>query len=203
MRGLDGVLVLGCHFGDCHYISGNYRCRDRMEVIKELLNIVGIDPQRLHVGWVSAAEGQQFAQTVASFTDQLTAIGPLGEGDGEMRENLVAAIGALSSDRVRWLIGERETLVESPAGNVYGDRMSPEQYQQLLLESLADEYKCSKVVQAIAQGFEPLSAREIGNRTRLAPREVLPYINLLKDSGRVVLADIVDRSPRYRVISDQ
>ena len=202
MRGLDGVLVLGCHFGDCHYMSGNYRCRDRMEVIKELLNIVGIEPQRLHVGWVSAAEGQQFAQTVASFTDQLTDIGPLGKGKIEngskIEENLAAAIAALSSDRIRWLIGEREALVEGD--NVYGDRMSPEQYHQLVLDSLADEYKCSKVEQTIMD--EPLSVKEMANRTDLAPREVLPYINLLKDNGRVVQADIVDRSPRYIVAAD-
>lgn len=205
MRGTDGVLVLGCHFGDCHYISGNYRCRDRMEMTKELLKIVGVDPERLYVGWVSAAEGQQFAQIVANFTEQLTAIGPLGEGDGEarergseearnrIRENLEAAIGALSSDRIRWLIGERETLVEKE--NVYGERMSEEEYQELLLDSLADEYKCSKVAQAIKD--EQLSVKEMADRTDLEPREVLQYIVSLKHSGRAVQADIVDRSPRY------
>ena len=202
MRGVDGVLVLGCHFGDCHYISGNYRCRDRMEVIKELLNIVGIDPKRLHVGWVSAAEGQQFAQTVATFTEQLTEIGPLGKGKTEngnsIKENLIAAIGALSSDRIRWLIGERENLVEEK--NVYGDRMSPEQYHQLLLASLTDEYKCSKVEQTIKD--KPLSVKEMASIANLEPREILPYINLLKDSGRVVQADIVDRSPRYIVVAE-
>ena len=173
-----------------------------MEVIKELLNIVGIDPKRLHVGWVSAAEGQQFAQTVATFTEQLTEIGPLGKGKTEngnsIKENLIAAIGALSSDRIRWLIGERENLVEEK--NVYGDRMSPEQYHQLLLASLTDEYKCSKVEQTIKD--KPLSVKEMASIANLEPREILPYINLLKDSGRVVQADIVDRSPRYIVVAE-
>lgn len=202
MNGLDGVLVLGCHFGDCHYISGNYRCKYRMETVKELLTIVGINPERLYVGWVSAAEGQQFAQTVASFTDQLMAIGPLGEAESEngdkINENLAAAICALSSDRVRWLIGEREILVEGQ--NVYGNQMPPEEYQQLLLDSLIDEYKCSKVEQAIKD--EPLSVKEMAGRIDLIPREVLPYINLLKDNGRVVRADVVGRSPRYIVVAD-
>ncbi len=202
MNGLDGVLVLGCHFGDCHYISGNYRCKYRMETVKELLTIVGINPERLHVGWVSAAEGQQFAQTVASFTDQLMAIGPLGKAESEngdkIKENLAAAICALSSDRVRWLIGEREILVEGQ--NVYGNQMPPEEYQQLLLDSLIDEYKCSKVEQAIKD--EPLSVKEMAGRIDLIPREVLPYINLLKDNGRVVRADVVGRSPRYIVVAD-
>ena len=197
MGGTDGVLVLGCHFGDCHYISGNYRCRDRMEMTKELLEIVGVNPERLHVGWVSAAEGQQFAQIVTSFTEQLMAIGPLGKDEsetaGDLKESLAAAIGALSSDRVRWLIGEREALVEEK--NVYGEQMSPEEYQKLLLESLTDEYRCSKVAQAIQD--EPLSVKEIAGKTGIAPREVLPYISILKHGGRAAQVDTVDRSPRY------
>lgn len=199
LRGADGVLVLGCHFGDCHYISGNYRCRDRMEIVKELLRIVGVDSDRLYVGWVSAAEGQQFAQIVASFTDQLMTMGPLGKGESEsadhIKENLAAGIGALFSDRIRWLIGERETLVERK--NVYDEQMPPEKYQELILESLMDEYKCSKVVLSIKD--EPLSVKEMASRINLEPREVLPYITQLKDSGRVVQADIVGRSPRYIV----
>jgi len=199
-RGSDGVLVLGCHLGDCHYISGNYRCKERMEMTKELLKIVGVDPERLYLGWVSAAEGQQFARIVASFTDQLKAIGPVGKAKSEtpdnIKENLAAAIDALSSDRVRWLIGERETLLEGE--NVYGEQMSEQEYQKLLLESLVDEYKCSKVVLSITD--EPLSVKEIAGRTRLTAREVLPYIGLLKHSGRAVQADVVDRSPRYKAV---
>ncbi len=197
LRGTDGVLVLGCHFGDCHYISGNYRCRDRMEITKGFLNLLGIVPERLYLGWVSAAEGQQFARIIADFTEQLLGIGPLGRGEseneGKIRENLSAAIGALASDRIRWLIGEREALVEEE--NVYGEKMPPEEYQELVLESLMDEYRCSKVVLSIKD--EPLSVREIANRTGLAPRDVLSYVGLLKHGGRAAQADTVDRSPRY------
>lgn len=196
LKGVDGVMVLGCHFGDCHYISGNYRCRDRMEVTKELLNIIGVNPDRLHLGWVSAAEGQQFAQIVSSFTEQLKDMGPLGDGESEtadaVKGNLSAAMDALANDRVRWLIGEREALVEN--GNVYGEKISPEDYQKLLLESLVDEYKCSKVALSIGK---PLSVKEIAAKTGIPSREVLPYINLLKEKGRAEQADIVDRSPRY------
>jgi predicted Rossmann fold nucleotide-binding protein DprA/Smf involved in DNA uptake len=81
--------------------------------------------------------------------------------------------------------------------NVYGEKMSPEDYQKLLLESLTDEYKCSKVALSIKD--EPLSVREIADRTGLPTREVLPYINLLKENGRAVQADIMGRSPRYIV----
>ena len=197
LKGSDGVLVLGCHFGDCHYISGNYRCRDRMEITKEFLKIAGVDPERLYLGWVSAAEGRQFAQIVASFTDQLVAMGSLGKAESEtstkVKENLAAAMNALSNDRIRWLIGEREALAESE--NVYGEWMSSVEYQELLLESLKDEYKCSKVALAIKDA--QLSVREIAGKTALPSREVLQYVGLLRHSGRAVQVDTVDRSPRY------
>jgi F420-non-reducing hydrogenase iron-sulfur subunit len=71
----DGVLVCGCHPGDCHYIGGNYRAEDRIKISKELLALLGIAPERLRLEWVSAAEGQKFAQVVTEFTEQLKDIG--------------------------------------------------------------------------------------------------------------------------------
>ena len=63
-EGADGVLVSGCHPGDCHYQEGNYYARRRMHVLRELLDFVGIDRRRLHLHWVSAAEGAKWADTV-------------------------------------------------------------------------------------------------------------------------------------------
>ena len=75
--GADGVLVLGCHIGDCHYQSGNHRTKKRIAVIKRLLSYLGIDPGRVRLDWVSAAEGSRFAQIVTEFTEELRELGPL------------------------------------------------------------------------------------------------------------------------------
>lgn len=75
-KGSDGVLVCGCHIGDCHYISGNERAEERIETTKKLLNLLGIEHERLRLEWASAAEGAKFANIVKEFTDQLTALGP-------------------------------------------------------------------------------------------------------------------------------
>jgi F420-non-reducing hydrogenase iron-sulfur subunit len=75
-EGADGVLVLGCHIGDCHYREGNHRTAKRMPVLRNLLSYLGIRPERLRLDWVSAAESTRFAQVVTEFTEEIRALGP-------------------------------------------------------------------------------------------------------------------------------
>jgi len=75
--GADGVLVAGCHPGDCHYTSGNMHARRRMAVMRRLLDYMGIDKRRFRVEWVSASEGTKFAGVVEEMTDELKKLGPL------------------------------------------------------------------------------------------------------------------------------
>jgi len=75
--GADGVLVAGCHPGDCHYTSGNMHARRRMAVMRRLLDYMGIDKRRFRVEWVSASEGMKFASVVLEMTGELRKLGPL------------------------------------------------------------------------------------------------------------------------------
>jgi len=75
-EGADGVLVSGCHPGDCHYQSGNYYARRRLEVFKKLLDFVGLNPARFKMAWISASEGAQFAQLIREFTAEVKETGP-------------------------------------------------------------------------------------------------------------------------------
>jgi F420-non-reducing hydrogenase iron-sulfur subunit len=75
-KGFDGVLVAGCHPGDCHYVKGNYYARRRMPLAQELLDFMGVEPARIRFDWVSAAESGRFAQVVQSLTEQVRAVGP-------------------------------------------------------------------------------------------------------------------------------
>jgi len=76
-RGADGVLVLGCHPGDCHYSEGNYKCQRRLPLTRKLAEQMGVDPRRIRLEWVSASEGTRFTRVVTEFTDQVRALGPL------------------------------------------------------------------------------------------------------------------------------
>ncbi len=75
-KGADGVLVAGCHPGDCHYQSGNYKTNRRIKLLKKLLDELAIDASRIRFEYVSASEGQKFAQIVTEFVDDLKKLGP-------------------------------------------------------------------------------------------------------------------------------
>ena len=75
-NGLDGVMILGCHPGECHYSEGNYLTRRRAHVLKRLLMYIGIEPERFQLRWVSAAEAAKFSAVVKETTDKITALGP-------------------------------------------------------------------------------------------------------------------------------
>jgi F420-non-reducing hydrogenase iron-sulfur subunit len=75
--GADGVLIAGCHPGDCHYSEGNYKAMRRYPMLVNLLEQFGIAPQRDRLEWISASEGERFAEVVTEFTEQLRMLGPL------------------------------------------------------------------------------------------------------------------------------
>ena len=74
-EGADGVLVSGCHPGDCHYNEGNYYARRRLELLARMLPAFGIEPERFHYTWVSASEGSRWAEVVKEFTGRIVSLG--------------------------------------------------------------------------------------------------------------------------------
>jgi F420-non-reducing hydrogenase iron-sulfur subunit len=75
--GADGVFVMGCHLGDCHYAEGNYKTLRRIPLLQRLIKEFGIDPKRLRLEWVSASEGDKFAKLVNEMTEDVRKLGPL------------------------------------------------------------------------------------------------------------------------------
>jgi F420-non-reducing hydrogenase iron-sulfur subunit len=76
-QGADGVLIAGCHPGDCHYSNGNFKAMRRFPILQKLIEEFGIEPQRLRLEWVSASEGRLFAELVREFTEEVRVLGPL------------------------------------------------------------------------------------------------------------------------------
>ncbi|MBW1991057.1 MAG: hydrogenase iron-sulfur subunit [Deltaproteobacteria bacterium] len=75
-KGADGVLIGGCHIGDCHYLRGNYMTIKRVRFLQDLLKFTGFEPERLHLEWISAAEAPKFAEVVRKFTEKIRKMGP-------------------------------------------------------------------------------------------------------------------------------
>jgi len=87
-EGADGVFIGGCHPGDCHYVEGNYKTLRRITLLKILLQDLGIDPKRLRLEWISAAEGKKFAETMDEFTEQIRALGPLNLNEKALKREV-------------------------------------------------------------------------------------------------------------------
>ena len=79
-RDLDGVLVAGCHPGECHYVDGNVKALRRVTLMREMLLQWGVEKERLQIVWAAASEGSLLSEAAARMTDQLRAMGPLGFG---------------------------------------------------------------------------------------------------------------------------
>ena len=88
-EGADGVFIGGCHPGDCHYVEGNYKTLRRITLFKVMLKDLGIDPNRLRLEWISAAEGKKYAETMNEFTKQIRALGPLNLNDKALVREVV------------------------------------------------------------------------------------------------------------------
>jgi F420-non-reducing hydrogenase iron-sulfur subunit len=86
--GADGVLILGCHPGDCHYIEGNYKTMRRVPLLKKMLMQFGVEDERVRLDWVSASEGEKYASIINEMTEKIRALGPFKlNGEGQHGKN--------------------------------------------------------------------------------------------------------------------
>lgn len=103
--GCDGVLVCGCHPGDCHYTSGNYYAKRRLLVYKRLLEFSGFEPDRFQVRWISGSEAGKFRDTVMAVTERIKELGPI-ENDTTYDARRAQAVEALQQEQVRSALAE-------------------------------------------------------------------------------------------------
>ena len=195
--GWDGVMVLGCHFGDCHYISGNYEAELKVQATAWLLEKAGLDPGRLYVDWVSAGEGQRFADLIRMFVERIASLGPLGEPEGLEREDLLKGLAVAkavsATERIRWLIGRKREIAGEE--NVLGKVVEEADYDALLREAIDMEYKASGIVSLLQD--KALSVTEIAGEIDLSPREIFSLIVELERQKKVELKTIEGRTPKY------
>ncbi len=193
-KGYDGVLVFGCHPGDCHYLEGNIYAAQRMELVRYLLDISGVNQDRLHLRWVSATEGQQFAEYVTELTGLLKELGPL-DHEG-LATRLAAVSRAVNDVDLRWLMGMQRQLTER--GNVYNDRLDPAAYDQLLRSSAQEEYHRALIFEALQAG--PLTVREMAATTGLPVFTISLRLNDLEKTSLVNIQGHAGHSPKFGLV---
>ncbi len=198
IRGADGVAILGCHIGDCHYIHGNHYTIRKVRTIQKLLQMGGVNPERVYLDWVSAAEAARFAQVVTDFTDKIRSLGPIGEAEGrpalELKRNLQGARVAADGERLRWLVGREYTLEINP--NAFGEQMTEEKLWEIINKTAEDEYLRGRILVELKEEGD-LSCRELAGRLGVEPAEVLKHLVVLRRKGLTDVSGLKERSPVY------
>ena len=196
-KGADGVLVMGCHPGDCHYVEGNYQTELKVRMLKKLLAYTSLEEERLRLEWVSASEGTRFAEIIKDFTNQLRTMGPsplAGEKpDMNVLAGMLAAKGAIEDFRLRALVGREREMIEKE--NAYGEKTSQEDFDEVMDNAVKAEYMRNRIY--LLSKNEPLSVKEMAKRLDSDPADVLRHIVILRRRGLITVDRIEGTSPLY------
>lgn len=184
-NGNDGVFIGGCWPGECHYITeGNYLALSGMHLTKKLLAMVGVNPERLSLEWISASEGTRFAEVMNDFSAKLKGLGRLGEGENEDKDGLQAKLEVLTKLIPYIKLVERERLrVPLKSEEAYNDFFASDDFERLFQELIVDKFEIAKIM-SILRG-KPFSSGEISEVSGLSPSEVSMYLKNLTRQGFV------------------
>ena len=180
LAGYDGVMVLGCHPGDCHYLTGNVHAEQKMGLTRKLLAMEKIESERLLLDWVSAGEGERFSRVIREFVEKIRGLGPFPLNQ-EMKRRLEAIDASLEGEKIRWMVGKGYELTEKE--NVYGERLPKEKLEKLIEETIRDELIKNRIIGIVQAKY--LSAKEISDTLNLELKETLSYLALLVGEGKI------------------
>ena len=196
-KGADGVLVIGCHSPDCHFIEGNLQAERKIRMLKQLISRTGLEPERLQLDWAYASEIERFATIIDVFRNQVTALGPSPlagkKPDQGIMAEIMAAKAVAGDSRLRTLVGREKELIEE--GNVYNEKVEQEEFDEVMNESIDEEYVRSRIHLLVKD--KPMSVEGLAKHLGLDPKKVLRHIVVLRQRGLVALDRIEEEDPLY------
>lgn len=203
VHGADGILVIGCHFGDCHYISGNIIAKHKLDMARQTLAYAGLNPARLRFGNLSSAEAAKFAEYNTEFVEQIRQIGPLGAGDEigmpKLGEKLKIAHQALASPKLRWVIGKKPVFLDD--GNKYGEVFTEHEFNRTLSWIIIDEMAIHSILAALQK--RPAAVKDLAEELQIPAADTLKYVLALKRRGFVELNSVEGQSPVYKYKAEE
>lgn len=202
VRGADGVVMMGCHPSDCHYVTGYLHAERKVRILNQLLSKTGLEPERLMIVWAYASESERFTKIIDDFRYRITGLGPsplAGEKpDANFLLNMQAAKATVEGFRLRVLVSRERELTEE--ANMYGEKTSREELENVMDTTLETEYLRNKILLLLKE--DPLSVKEMSTRLDLDPRDVLRHIVVMRQTGLVTLADVKGTTPMYAVLEE-
>ena len=185
LNGADGVFIGGCWPGECHYITeGNFDALSNVHLCRKLLEHIGVDPARLRLEWMSAAEGFRFAEIVTGFVGKLKHIGPLGSSEGTDESRLRLKLEAVNRLIPYIKLVEREKLrVPSKSEEAYQAFYASQEFDRLFAGLIANRLAVSQIMLLLKE--RPHSTGEISESLNLNPSEVSRHMNASSRQGLV------------------
>jgi coenzyme F420-reducing hydrogenase delta subunit len=198
VQGAPGVLVAGCEIPTCHYISGNIYANYRMELVRRLLKLAGLEPERLRVEWLSAAQGDKFAKVMTGFARKTNKLGPVPD-DKLNSLDMQAAVACAGSERLRLLVGK---LPEMEAeGNKYGEKPTRHELNRILEAVVNDEFVVQKILILLRQKAMPVV--DLASETGVESPKVFRTMLKLIEEGKVRRKVEGGGSPVYELIKPE
>ena len=161
---------------------------------------MGINPQRLSLKWVSAAEAPRYVEIVKAFTDTIRSLGPLGVSEGIDREaiafKLRAAKNLSQQEKFRWILGKRTEFFKE--GNAYGEVFTQHELNRLLKGLITEDLQVHAILLHLEK--EPLSVKELALRLKLSPSLVLQHMSALRRRKLVDLQEVKAGVPCYTLV---
>jgi F420-non-reducing hydrogenase iron-sulfur subunit len=193
-NGADGVFIGGCWPGECHYITeGNYLALSGMHLCRKLLKLIGVNPERLRLEWVSASEGSRFAEVMNDFSRSLKELGPLGKGEGIDENGLKSKLEAVTKLIPYIKLVERERLrVPLKSEEEYNKFFTSAEFDRLFQELIADKFEKCRMMSLLRE--KPLSVGEISEILGLNPSEASKH---LSSSARIGLVSFDETRKRF------
>ena len=195
-QGIDGVFVMGCHPGDCHYLEGNYEAEKKFDMTTKFLSMINLD-KRVRLDWVSASEGVRFGQVVSDFIEHIRELGPSPVSGDNPDENLLVKLMAMEvaagTDRMRALVGRERKITEEE--NAYGEVVPVEKFMGIFDSAIHDEYIRARILLSLNK--DPKSVKDLALEIEIDPSEVLENILILKGRAQVDMQEIIGITPVY------
>lgn len=196
-EGADGVMVSGCHIGDCHYINGNLFTERRVKLAENLLELAGVEPERLRLEWVSAAEGEKYSQVITSFVNKVKELGPTPVSkDKKLVTRMEAAVDAAKYFRLKTLTSKEVKLTGK--GNVYEEVVDPKEYDLMIERAIEDEYQKSLIL--TLSNHEARSVKELAKEIGEPTDRTLDHVVTLRAMNMLALDHIDGTTPKYKAI---
>ena len=199
-KGIDGLMVVGCYFGDCHYITGNHQAKAKMDMTRKLFKFIGLNEDRLAFRQCSSGEASVFVELVSEFDQKILDIGPLG-GDGdtvkapEIFKKLEAAEAVLAGEKIRWIIGKRTPFLET--GNMYGEVFTEHEFNRAIDMIIVEEMEVQEILARLRETAR--SVKDLANDLTIPPARVFRYISALKRKGMVALDTVAGQTPIFQI----